>query len=296
MRFISQTARKGFTQLELLVVIAIIAILIGLLLPAVQKVRQAAARMQSCNNLHQIILATHNFADTNNQFLPCISGFNYNSRTLDDGLFVSLMPYVEQGSVYASYNNTFPGGTGGARSNRFLYKLLLSPADPTASNNGGGMGLSSYAANAVVFAPWAKMDRVPDGASNTIAYAEHYAYNCGGSEYSWFLGYPFIIPPTALTPLKVSRPATFADQSENDVYPITSGDPSVSIGSVGGLTFQVQPALAQCDPRLAQTPYSGGMPVALLDGSVRTLSAGMSPATYWGAITPAGGEVLGNDW
>lgn len=293
MSSISQTTRKGFTQVELLVVIAILAVLIGLLLPAIQKVRQAAARMQSCNNLHQIILATHNFADTNNQFLPCINGFNCNSRTVDNGLFISLMPYVEQGAVYASYKNTFPGGGGGSD---FLYKLLLSPADPTTSNNGGGMGLSSYAANALAFATWSKLDRVPDGASNTIAYAEHYAYNCGGSEYSWAEGYHWIFPPTPLTPIRFLRPATFADQSEWDVYPITSGNPSVSTGSVAGLTFQVQPALAQCDPRLAQTPYSGGMPVALLDGSVRTLSPGMSLTTYWGAVTPAGGEVPGTDW
>ncbi len=295
MRFISQTARKGFTLIELLVVIAIIAVLIGLLLPAVQKVREAAARIQSCNNLHQIMLATHNFADTNNQFLPCVTGINYNSHAVDDGLFISLMPYVEQGAVYASYRNAFPGGGGGSD---FLYKLLLSPADPT-TFHGQGKGLSSYAANAVTFAPWAKIDRVPDGVSNTIAYAEHYSFNCSGSEYTWCQGFPpSITVPLPATPsfANVWRRATFADQAVGDVYPITSGNPSVSTGSVAGLTFQVQPAFAQCDPRLAQTPYSGGMPVALLDGSVRTLSVGMSPATYWGAVTPAGGEVLGNDW
>jgi hypothetical protein len=80
------------------------------------------------------------------------------------------------------------------------------------------------------------------------------------------------------------------------VYPITTGNPSATTGSIAGLTFQVQPALADCDPRLAQTAYSGGMPVALLDGSVRTLSPGMSAATYWGAVTPNGGEVPGSDW
>ena len=54
--------------------------------------------------------------------------------------------------------------------------------------------------------------------------------------------------------------------------------------------------MSDCDPHLAQTPHSGGMLAAMCDGSVRTLAGGMSPATYWGAVTPDGGEVLGSDW
>src|SRR5262249_51428555 len=105
--------RRGFTLIELLVVIAIIAVLIGLLVPAVQKVRDAAAKIQCGNNLHQLALAAHNYQATNGTlppgFLGCYSP-GVSSGTYDNsnwtsaqlvGVLFFLLPYVEQDNVYS---------------------------------------------------------------------------------------------------------------------------------------------------------------------------------------------------
>src|SRR6266849_5754579 len=96
--------RRGFTLIELLVVIAIIGILIALLLPAVQKVREAAARMQCSNNLKQLELGLHNFHDANKRF-PGGYGSNMVAWT------TQVLPYIEQDNLLKQAQQPFTGGT-----------------------------------------------------------------------------------------------------------------------------------------------------------------------------------------
>jgi hypothetical protein len=274
------------TLLELLVVIAIIAILIALLIPAVQRVRAVAARVQSMNNLKQIALAVHGYAGDNRDLLPDVQGIN----TTGPSFFLVLLPYLEQGDLLRAFEAKY--GAGGSGSD-FVIPIYLGPSDPTLIWN--GQGQCSYAANAVLFDRTANLRHVSDGLSNTIAFAEHYAVNCGGSTFYWSIkSIPIYVPQPNPTGSKIVRTPTFADAAYGDVVPVRNG--LTTNASVAGLTFQVQPAISNCDPRIPQTAHLGGMPVALADGSVRILTPSISEATFWAAVTPRGGEVLGNEW
>ena len=167
MRISMPRGHRGFTLIELLVVIGIIAVLIGMLLPAVQKVRQAAARLQSMNNQKQLILGIHLYMDEYGDSFPNQLGTQLQGKVRS--VHVALMPYIDQGNLFKEYVSSMNGGF----TDDHRIKLFYSPNDWTVAQT-NVPNFTSYPINGQLFnGRYSLNGGVLDGTSNTIALAEH---------------------------------------------------------------------------------------------------------------------------
>ncbi len=309
-------AAHGFTLIELLVVIAIIAILIGLLLPAVQKVREAAARMACSNKLKQLGLAEHNFHSAREYFTPgymyagnyFAGGFNINSN--EHTWVTLLLPYLEQDNLYRQidWNLNFgaqPNADQVITSN--VLTVMLCPSDsepPTPSLSYYARG--SYVANYGI-GPWVNNHNSPsptntttspgpigtnsrytavtisDGTSNTAMFSE--ILRAPAPDFRGVLHYPegpvytHNRTPGDLTP----------DEIRSSLCSSTSKAPCIGVFPDWSTRRMI------VTPRSGHT---GGVNVVMCDGSVRYVRNGVTLATWQalGTVQAVNGEVIPTDF
>jgi type II secretory pathway pseudopilin PulG len=265
----SRFARKGITLTEVLVIIAIVAILIGLLLPAVRRVREPAERMQCSNNLKQLMLAFHNFrendrpeASVRNVFPPGCIG---KGATPEERLswMVALLPYLEQDSLYGQIDPD-KGFAGNVPTVQARIRTFLCPAgvkDPARVDE-----VTNYVAISGVGLDAAKQE--------------------AGASGNGFMGYDRL---TTFSMIKDGTSNTIAlMETRSGLGPWARGGPS----TVRGFDPADVPVFGD------QRPFSGhiqGINAGMADGSVRSISSSIDPNKLADAITIAGGESVNLD-
>ena len=311
-----RSTRSGFTLIELLVVIAIIAVLVGLLVPAVQKVREAASRLQCQNNLHQIGVGLHNYHSSSGNLPPGSNPLGFTVLTL-------LLPYIEQDNIYSQIDFTQKANSAAnAGPTAMTIKIFLCPSDRT-SLPPTGQGGNNYFANYGT-EPWffqnrsvangvfalretnkgVKLTDIKDGTSNTVAFSELRKGDYNNAVYSpwdWLnassLGAPTTVDQaytmcksidvTNLSYQWLSAGGEWLNDNATGTAYIHCGPPnSINCGFPANLRFCVN----------ANSDHTNGVNVLMCDASVRFVDNGISLSTWRALGTRSGGDVLGSDW
>jgi prepilin-type N-terminal cleavage/methylation domain-containing protein/prepilin-type processing-associated H-X9-DG protein len=290
------SCRRGFTLIELLVVIAIIAVLIGLLLPAVQKVRESAARSQCANNLHQLGTALHNYHSAYGGFPPGkhvpANGVSFSWATL-------ILPYIEQDNIYRLYNFTkdwTDAATNDNGVNQYPIKTFMCPSVPEGSRHAavvaaGGRGVQDYPAINQVHTPNPALTSVPvadstypgvlglkvsrrvtdirDGSSNTLILAED-----AGRNECWILG------------------AKTGSLPQDGAWANPDGDIVISGLDPATKTIPGSCAVNCTNSQNVYAFHTGGANVLFADGSVYFLKATVNINVLVALMTRSGGEIV----
>ncbi len=302
----SARPRSAFTLFQLLVALALLAIAFALFLPALAKVRAAAARVQSSNNLKQIGLACHNYYSVNNVFPPGCNAQNFSTA-------VYLLPFIEQNNVYKLIDlKKSVDDKDNAEARKFVVKTFLSPLDQVKTVK-DDYGPTNYLFNAGSKPDLADNDGIfyldskitfadiSDGTSNTLLAVETLKGD-GGTKAEDVRRQYVLLKKDALKGIKDDagvqdfkddkniagdRCASWMDGrflqgTFNSRLKLNDERPDASCGGLGGVS-----SMRSLQP---------GVMAAICDGSVRFVSNAVSIETWRAASTRNGGEVLGSDW
>jgi prepilin-type N-terminal cleavage/methylation domain-containing protein len=286
--------RRGFTLVELLVVIAIIAVLIGLLVPAVQKARELAQLTKCKNNLRNLALACLQAHDKQGALPPMYGLYAQATGTV----FYHLLPYIEGKDIYDQK----------AAATQHAVAVYQCPSDSSAGigpvdgvwtdTKGTQWGIGNYGANYLVFghpgavapqnfAGAARIpDGFPDGTSKTILFAERYAVcygqpsatTNGGSMWGW-------------SPINSTSTSNYAPMIGWNPPPAAAPNQLFTL-------YEIQPRLGACNPFLATSSHNGGLPCVMADASVHYVFE-TTAATWHAVLTPNSGtpaDIVGPDW
>ncbi|WP_439625891.1 DUF1559 domain-containing protein [Gemmata sp.] len=300
--------RSGFTLIELLVVIAIIAILIGLLLPAVQKVREAAARMSCSNKMKQVALALHNHHDTYAAFPPGQplgfygTGWPHGGSDYDRTCWVHfILPYIEQGALYQTFNTFLKAPTThtlGVAEAKVVIPTLVCPSDP----GGGKVSALGQGSHTNYVTCHGSASAVADGTG-------------GFSNNGMFYGKSKVritdVTDGTTNTVMVSEILLVQDTGTHDIRGriwnsvhagtefSTANPPNTTVGD-NPQGFCVAAPKAPCGGSLAsavfaRSMHTGGVNASMADGSVRFVRDAITQSTWRDMGTRALNEVTPNE-
>ena len=274
--------RAAFTLIELLVVIAIIAVLIALLVPAVQKVREAAARTQTMNNLKQCSLAVHGVGDVYKKLPPAYNTLGGGTGATVNTVLVHILPYIEQGPLYNT-PASFPTATippyqapQDYSVTDYTGKTSIVANIRVFSDIGAGTTLGSAVslpASPTIMPCNLALHRIQDGTSNTILFATRFAV-CN-SQNTNFTAHPNSVNSPFFG---AGTHAQLADSTSNT-----------------DRTFQTAPTTSACVNTASiygQSFSASGITVGLADGTVRNIVSSITPANFQRGICPNDGNVV----